>query len=221
MKNLVLTVPLLALITVAACVDAPPFVADVPDDERAHVESAIAYGSGAGPLPDDVDAASHRIEYARLRARLLEIVNRDEPFADRDRATRVMLTEYRSFPLAGYLRQFAAVNLLSEVLDGHRPDETGAIAYYTDALMDEGSPEAALIHRALQRLESQWSDERIRTSARSALENAVAWAEKVCAGCSPDAKVAAGSMAVGRQDLIAKRAEVMSAALELQKLAGP
>lgn len=90
-----------------------------------------------------------------------------------DRRARALLAE--ASPVPQYTRQqLAADGMLKHwLLDGnHTPEQRHALAFYTELMIRNRSPQAQILLPALEYLEGHWPDARIAESARVAADAA-------------------------------------------------
>jgi len=216
---------IMAFVSFPACSDSG---APSPFAEESHGgtdadDQLVAYG-----IPDPLRKRTHDVTpqdvtaFGALRVQALQLITSDAPFALRDRSVRALLKENDAFALAHYVEQFAAVRMLQEALREDDNRNIEAIAFYSDILVENESPEADLLLGALTALAGRWTTDRIARAAASTIESGLLWTEKVCPGCNvrqgkaPDDTFAAEDPAV-----ITKRTQIVSAVAGLQTLARP
>jgi hypothetical protein len=223
-KILYLAFTLLVALAGTACsesVSSTPRQTSHDVDRHDDKHSMIAYGT-----PDHVLSISPETsdklatEFAERRASVLQIIESDEPLPHRDRRVRAFLYETDGLALSHYVRQFAAVRLLRELLESSESSGMDAIDYYTSLLEENASPEAPLILQALKRLEKRWAPERLSEVSRLSAERAIVWAERVCGKCR-EAKSAGRIPDYDDERIARKVAELTSAAAQLVEMASP
>ena len=224
MKRLLyLVMALIITATGAACSESVSPVSEqtAPDGDGYASESTIAYGRADGmPSTRMWDSDELQTEFARLRASILEILRSDAPTSTRDRRVRAILLETEDFELSHYVRQFAAVHVLRELLSDSPPSAIDAIDYYATLLVENASPEAPLILEALQRLRKRWTPERLAEASRLTAERGIAWVERVCRECSAS-KTPDGVPDYDKGRVARKVDAISRAADKLAKMASP
>lgn len=150
----------------------------------------------ASGVPEDVELPSHRsleerkeaMEAFKEASRAFRALEYERNWKAADRRARDLLATPSSVPL--YKRQqLAADRMLKHwLLDSPQTPETQeALAFYTEMLVQNRSPQAQILAPALQRLTDTWSDERVAEGAEIAAQAARKHLEKE--GVAPDDRI--------------------------------
>lgn len=84
------------------------------------------------------------------------------------------------------LRQMVASVMVQRHLDAEDPD-LDAVGRYTQMLLDDESPNAHLLVRALPALESTWGETRVAAAAEKGRTDATLWLDQTCPACNASA----------------------------------
>lgn len=170
MRNTTLTI--LATATLWACSDATD-VAEFPVPAAAQEDIFGMAPEGAEPRDIAAMTGEERDAYGAALVQMQIDLERAmaEPggWREADLRTRSLLNDYPE--VEDYkVQQTAATMILRSHLLTADPDEekAEAIGYYTDALIESGSPNAPLVERALASLDGHWTDEKVAAAAAAA-----------------------------------------------------
>lgn len=163
-----LVLPLLAFAVLAGC--GQEGIVKEPEPRQAQFSSL--QGTTIGE-PEGAATRSEQEEMALLRSvtqvgfEMGKAARSAESWQEADRAVRDILRSNSSSPHLYALEQVAASTMLGRwLLDGKMsPERKQAIGFYTERLIENNSPDAALVQRSLEALQGTWSPARIAQAA--------------------------------------------------------